>query len=126
MISRRHTRLIIALLLPLMVLRALLPAGFMPVAEDGALRMAMCSDGLYPTTADHHGHPSPAGDEQQSSGSGSCPFALAAVNAAPPALTQIVARLDIDSGAASSAIAPVIVAATVRAQSARGPPSFSL
>jgi len=29
-----------------MVLRALLPAGYMPVAADGELRIVMCSAGL--------------------------------------------------------------------------------
>ena len=39
-------RLTIALLLPLMVLRAALPSGFMPVADQGGFRIVLCSDGL--------------------------------------------------------------------------------
>ena len=46
MVSRRKVRGWIALLLPLMLLRAVLPPGYMPVANDGELRIVMCSVGL--------------------------------------------------------------------------------
>lgn len=126
MISRRHTRLIIALLLPLMVLRAMLPAGYMPVAENGVLRMAMCSDGLYPAAVDQ-GEDRKSGDNHQlPSDSGSCPFANAAVNAAPPSISQFIVRIDSDLGGTPDFAAPVLSASIVRAQSARGPPSIFL
>jgi len=77
-ISRRHIRLVIALLLPLMVLRAMLPAGYMPVAENGELRMVMCSAGLQlPVSNDteqgkHH-----------STADTPCPFANVLTSAPP-------------------------------------------
>jgi hypothetical protein len=77
-ISRRRIRHVIALLLPLMVLRALLPAGFMPVAEHGELRMVMCSAGLALPGTDHSGK-----GTQDHTGSDSCPFAHAAASAPP-------------------------------------------
>lgn len=71
----RHLRLVLALLLPLMVLRALLPAGTMPVAEDGALRIVMCSAGLVLDAGE--------GGDELPSGTGDCLFAHAATPAPP-------------------------------------------
>jgi hypothetical protein len=79
--SRR--RLLIALLLPVLALRVLLPAGFMPVADAGELRIVMCSDGMQlPGTGpgDSGGHPPHE--------MGKCPFASAGFHAPP---TQFVA-----------------------------------
>jgi hypothetical protein len=73
--SRR--RLLIALLLPVLALRVLLPAGFMPLAEGGELRIVMCSEGMQiPGTDSGDGHPQ--GDDM-----GKCPFASAG-SPAPP------------------------------------------
>jgi hypothetical protein len=119
--------LVIALLLPLMVLRAMLPAGYMPVAENGTLRIAMCSDGFQPAATDHSGdQQSGSGDHQLPSGSGDCPFANAAMNAPPPAVSQSVVTVESDAGAAPAIAAPTHAASIVRVQSARGPPTFSL
>jgi hypothetical protein len=76
-VIRRHLQLAIALLLPFMALRALLPAGFMPSA-DGGPRLVLCSEGL--PASDSGGGPSqPAhGDAGDN-----CPFAHAA-HFAPP------------------------------------------
>ena len=119
MFSRRRIRAGIALLLPLMVLRALLPPGYMPVTADGELRIVMCSAGLAsqdPGDTDRH---------SQASDTGSCLFANAATFA-PPSATGFI-----------PAIAPEIslalpVAATrppatgpPRTAAARAPPSFS-
>jgi hypothetical protein len=79
-ISRRHLRLTIALLLPLMVLRAMLPAGYMPVTENGELRMVMCSAGMQlPGNGDGNDH----NNHQPASDTGSCPFASALVSVPP-------------------------------------------
>jgi hypothetical protein len=85
-ITHRSRRLWIALLLPLLALRAMLPAGHMPVAADGELHIVMCSAGLAesetgdgddhvpkersclfahaaafaPPSEVHHSHPAPA------------------------------------------------------------------
>jgi hypothetical protein len=77
--SRR--RLLIALLLPGLALRVLLPAGFMPLVEGGELRIVMCSDGMQLPGTDS-GDEHPGGDDM-----GKCPFANAAFNAP---LTQFV------------------------------------
>jgi hypothetical protein len=125
-ISRRHKRFVIALLLPLMVLRAMLPAGFMPVAENGVLRIALCSDGLYPAVIDQGKDHEHGGNHKLPSDSGNCPFANAAANAPPPVTTPILLRIDSDAGAILAPATPVSAASIVRVQSARGPPSISV
>lgn len=86
MISRRHIRTGLAVLLPLMVLRALLPTGYMPVAEDGRLRMVMCSAGLSLPggTSEDAGR-----DHRLPGANGDCLFAHA--TAAVPPVLQVIA-----------------------------------
>lgn len=124
-ISRRHMHLVIALLLPLMVLRAMLPPGYMPVAENGTLRIALCSDGIYPA-ADNSSDKSTGSGHEQPSTSGSCAFANAAASAPPPAALQSVVAIEVNAGTVPASTAPTRSASIVRVQSARGPPSLSL
>lgn len=115
---RRHLRLVLALLLPLMALRALLPAGTMPVAEDGGLRIVMCSAGLA--------QPGDDGDHELPPNAGDCPFAHAATLAPPsqpvigPFTTPITVRFH-------STRATTLPPATgpPRVASARAPPALS-
>lgn len=120
MFSRRHTRGWIALLLPLMLLRALLPAGYMPVAVDGELRIVMCSAGLA-LIADTGN----TGDHTQPSDDGSCLFAHAAAFA-PPAAAPCCAVAPPSLSFDASLITELPPATgPPRATSARAPPSFS-
>ncbi len=80
--SRR--RLALALLLPMLALRALLPGGFMPVVEAGELRIVMCADGLQLSTHDS--------DRSDSAGDNDCPFAHANLNAPVMQCRTIVTR----------------------------------
>jgi hypothetical protein len=120
-ISRRRIRGWIALLLPLMVLRALLPAGYMPVAADGELRIVMCSAGL--DTLGHHdrGHGQDDGTQAQQA---SCPFAHAATLAPPNAVRHqaIASPVGIDIAAAAQRTLPT---SPYRFAAARGPPRYS-
>lgn len=126
-VTRRRLHLAIALLLPLMVLRAMLPTGYMPVTENGTLRIAMCSDGLYRAAVSTVGdRASDPGDHELPSGSSDCAFANAALNAPPPAATLAAVSIDSDAGAVLAHAAPTRSVALVRVQSARGPPSRSL
>lgn len=125
MLTRRHTRQIIALLLPLMVLRAFLPAGFMPVTGNGELRIVMCSEGLQApatTTRDD----SSTGHQQPSGTGGDCAFAHAATSAPP---TQIVFAIvePLRETRFLSFAATTLPPATgpPRATAARGPPALS-
>ncbi|MBK9250934.1 MAG: hypothetical protein IPM70_03170 [Proteobacteria bacterium] len=118
MISRRHLHLLIALLLPLMVMRGMLPAGYMPVAENGVFKIALCSDGLsLPGQTDD--------DNRQLPGSsGDCLFAHAAASAPPPSTVALPALNVV--AAKSTEIPSAQQAASVipRAQSPRGPPAL--
>jgi hypothetical protein len=118
--------LVIALLLPLMVLRAMLPAGYMPVTENGTLRIAMCSDGIYPAAAGQESDPSTGGDHDVPPDSGNCAFANAIAHAPPPATSQAIALILSDAGAIPANAAPSGADSLVRVQSARGPPALSM
>ena len=121
MITRRLKHLTIALLLPLLVLRAMLPAGYMPVADADGLRIVMCSASLPASLDDSTG----SGHELPPN-AGECAFAHSA-GAAPP--------VSIDG---LQVFAPAFNAETIgdyrspdlpidrpRAHAARGPPALS-
>jgi hypothetical protein len=121
-ISRRHLHLLIALLLPLMVMRGMLPAGYMAVAEEGKLRIVMCSAGLtLPGDAD------PGTDDSRSSDPGTCLFAHA-TSVAPPVLAVVgiapthtpVQLVSLESGSLPPATGPPRLAA------ARAPPAVRI
>jgi hypothetical protein len=126
-VTRRRLHFVIALLLPLMVLRAMLPAGYMPVTENGTLRIAMCSDGLYSAATDPSSDSSTdGGNHELPAGSGDCAFANAATSAPPPAGILTVVAIESDAGAVQAHAAPTHSVSLVRVQSARGPPAISL
>lgn len=87
MISRRHLRIAVALLLPLLALRALLPAGYMVANAAGELRIVMCSTGLAawgaPAPAMPGDHDKPLPDHGDD-----CPFAHSSMQAPPPYLVH--------------------------------------
>ena len=120
MIARRRIRGWIALLLPLMLLRALLPAGYMPVAAQDGLHIVMCSDGLADRT-----DTAPGPDHSQAPEGSHCLFAHAAAFAPPlaqagiPAAVSIASFTGLDPASGSAATGPP------RLHFARGPPRHS-
>lgn len=122
MIARRHLHLLIALMLPLMVLRGMLPAGYMAVADGGKLRVVMCSAGLVQPGDDAS---APDSNDPRQADSGSCLFAHAATvappiqhgvaRAAPPVLLEF-------SAGNSAALPPTT--GPPRSAAARAPPAF--
>lgn len=129
MITRRLTRRCIALLLPLMVLRALLPAGYMPAVEHGQWRMVMCSAGLQLPAAHHTDHqpiPDHPGSGHSGSPDGGCPFASAAQTA--PVCQYVVAIIEPLRKVQFAAVAADDLPPATgppRRTAARGPPSLS-
>lgn len=115
---RRH--LLIALLLPLLALRAMLPVGVMPAVGDGEVRLVMCSDGLLLPAEDAGGKGpiEPIG--------GDCPFAQALFEAPPPHFIPMAA-LSVDAPALHRSASSPRPPATgpPRPHGARGPPSHS-
>lgn len=109
---------LVAILLPVLVLRALVPAGFMAAAtDDGGVHMQFCA---------HAGmHGSHAPDPKQGADP-RCPFAQSASPAPLPVLALLA------PGALSAAIdRPILVARTPgssgppRKQTPRGPPTLA-
>lgn len=118
-IARRHLHLLIALLLPLMVMRGMLPAGYMPVAEGGVLKMALCSDGLrLPAGSGDNGN------HQLPGSSGDCLFAHAAASAPPPSSIAVAAPAFADAQSVETRAAQQAASVIPRAQSSRGPPAL--
>ena len=123
MISRRHLHLLIALVLPLMVMRGMLPAGYMAAAEDGKLRIVMCSAGLAPAGDSGSG---PDGGDPLPGDAGSCLFAHAASVAPPTAGGWWVPVAEPDLLPLTSSPASTLPQATgpPRLAAARAPPAF--
>ncbi len=122
--NRRRLHFVIALLLPLMALRAMLPAGYMLDAGQGGLRIVMCSEGLQAAPLGDNSDQSSNGHGQRDSGS--CPFAHAAVSAPPPSASPSIAMVRFDAGRIPAIAPPTRSLSLIRVQSARGPPSISL
>jgi hypothetical protein len=118
--SRRRAVAFIWLLLPLMVLRAWLPAGYMPVAGEAGMRLVLCSGAILDPAAGGTPATTDAHDADLS-----CPFAHAPALAPPldfslaPAFTRVVAP-----GAASPTLSQQTTGPP-RANPARGPPQHS-
>jgi hypothetical protein len=72
--------LVLTLLMPLLTLRALLPAGYMVSGASDGPRIVLCSEGFAalhaPANDPRHDQLPAAGDD--------CPFALATAHAPPP------------------------------------------
>jgi len=122
--SRRHRGWAIALLAALL-LRALVPAGFMPAVGAGSLALVFCEPGALVAAgvhgAHHHGHDG-AGNGTHSAAA-ECPFAQSAAPSLPtlaalPPAHSLVAHV-LALGRVTSALRPV----PLRYAAARGPPS---
>ena len=115
-----------ALLLPALVLRALLPSGFMPMRdEQGHLSLMVCP-GEVPTpglaSPDPHAHHPPSVRGGSAAGHTICPFALSAGPALAYSVDVTVALpLRVAFRPLPTPAYP-LVDTFLRAQSARGPP----
>jgi|SRR5580704_11903274 hypothetical protein len=138
---RSRGRRLVALLLPLLVVRALIPFGFMPVVAGGGMTIGFCPGeaDLPPGIAaahqsaaqhlDHHhaGHHSPGhpGDPGGAAHHAPCLFAASAAPAFAPALLALAVddshRIRPVQWVATRVFLPTIL----RAQSSRGPPLLS-
>lgn len=116
MFSRSRKSLLAALILPLLVLKGMLPAGYMPSVEEGQLRIVMCSEGLAQQGS--------GDDPLPASAAPGCAFAVASLAALPPTLPAVLAPASCHvllRGAPGTCIAPV--PSLKRSQSPRGPPA---
>ena len=109
-------------LVPVLLLRALIPAGFMPAVGAGSWALVFCEPGVLASA--HAGHHEGAGHAGHSA-SGECPFAQSAAPAlpslaAPPPAPPLVAHL-----AAARPDDLRLGSAPLRYAAPRGPPSLS-
>jgi hypothetical protein len=131
-VLRARARRLTATLLPLLVLRAVIPFGFMPMAADGRLSIELCpGEGALPSaiaaghsqhshTSGHHGGSSP--DTHQ----GPCLFAAGASPAVAPTVLAFAAPPAVQTPCAARDGACTVSLPTIhRTQSARAPPQFA-
>jgi DUF2946 family protein len=127
--SRRHP--LTWLVLPALLLRALIPAGFMPFAGTGGAYLGLCpgAGSLAPSALIGHGHHHHADEERGApaapSGSGhhhpACIFSLGATSTAA-ATVLLVSAIPAPRAPADRADSLVILPTILRAQSSRAPP----
>ena len=127
---RRRARRLTSLLLPALLLRALIPFGFMPLLSGGAVTIGLCpGDALPGITAAHTGH---AGEHAQHSGGtlgapvgthhAPCLYAASAAPGFAPAMLAVaVSAPDVAVQRLPTSDA-VFLPTILRAQSSRGPP----
>jgi hypothetical protein len=146
---RRHLLKLLSLwILPLLVARALVPAGFMLSAEAGRLQLTFCPSGVVQPLglaavaqqqahAEHHDHDGgmhhagmhhAGGDEASSSHSAQddapCPFSLVASATLLSVPYSAVAAVAADERFEFIAT-PVVQAGPIRTDRIRGPPSLA-
>jgi hypothetical protein len=122
----RHRLWWTALLFPCLLLRALIPVGFMPaVGATGAVRMAICrgyEPAARPTqpaaVAPAEGHRTP-----DRHGQGICPFGASPAHAALPAPGNSLIPVPRPAGPAIPTPTDDFFSVPFRAQAPRGPPA---
>jgi hypothetical protein len=123
---RARSRALLAVILPALVLRAIIPVGFMPVAASGGPAMQLCpgAAAMAGTLAGHHHHPggdAPGGTAHNTL----CVFAASAAPAMAPVAAAIPLRAADVSCAEQSSANSVSLPSILRTQSARAPPSLA-
>jgi hypothetical protein len=141
---RGRRRRLATLLLPALLLRALIPFGFMPLAGVGGLTIGFCpGEGALPAgfaaanvkllhaaqpAQLHHDHTSggaPHGGSGEPGGSSHeapCPFSASAKAAFAPAILTLETAASAAAPHEAYATPPVFLPTVLRAQSPRGPP----
>ena len=129
-LSAQRRRVLLALLvLPVLVLRALIPVGFMPVSERGGLHIDFCPGEAQPPgalapqpLAHHHHHGGADHGAPAPASHAPCLFALSASPAFAPAVAIAALMPPAATPPAESPARAVFVPAIVRAQTPRAPP----
>lgn len=107
------------------LMRALIPVGFMPVAADGTLRMMFCDGGAG--ASGHHVHSGSTGHGpgHRTSVDVSCPFALSAGAAPLPTLAGAAAGAPLPPVAIAAPEVPARADLPPRNSAPRGPPTLA-
>lgn len=125
-IPRRYRRILIGILLPAMILRAAIPAGYMPaMGADGRPALVMCSGRVLaqPGVTTSATHDSTAPDTAAPGQlHAPCLFAASAAPAPPPAIFAAPGRVLARDASHSAGVYEFPKPTIIRAQSARAPP----
>jgi hypothetical protein len=120
----------LAWLLPLIVIRALVPVGFMPAWEHGALTMVLCEpDGVLAQAgmpAHHHHADAPGGAPSPHHAHGECPFGQSTGPALWPALTPVATAYTLIGLQPATVTSVAERRIPPRYQAPRGPPATVL
>ena len=120
--TRRRLQFTIHWLLPLLVLRLMLPSGIMPAYDLQGMKLVFCS-GLVQQPQDDAGH---SGSPASAHADVLCPFAAAAAPAPPPVPVLTELRLSVAiSPVARQLFFAVVQPGPRRIQTPRGPPALS-
>jgi hypothetical protein len=118
-LARRFPALAAAAVLAALLLRLVVPAGFMPVVEHGRLTIALCSGAGPMTAMPGHGHHQPPATAAKS-----CAFAdlaVPAIGGADPIQLAAALRFVLALGLVLALVLPVVAPARLRPP-LRGPP----
>jgi hypothetical protein len=123
---RARSRALLLVVLPALVLRALIPFGFMPVAARGGPAMQLCPGAAAMAGAlpGHHHHP-PGGAPGSAAHNTLCVFAASAAPAVAPVAAAIPLRAANVTCAEQSSANSLRLPSILRTQSARAPPSLA-
>jgi Protein of unknown function (DUF2946) len=116
------------LVLGMLFLRALVPAGFMLAPVDGGLTVVVCDVEMSAGERQHHHHPGHDGAAHPDGAHSdpTCPYAQSAGPAPLPTLPAIAGGAVSDLQEQPAAVAQIIsTCGPIRQQSPRGPPSLA-
>ena len=123
--ERGKQRRLVAIVLSALVLRALIPAGFMPMAGASGLSLDFCPGaGALPPGLHDHAHPAGggAGSDPGRTHHSPCLFSIGASTTFAVAATSIVLFVPALVTSIERFTSAVFSPAILRAQSSRGPP----
>jgi hypothetical protein len=121
---RRRSRALLALVLPALVLRALIPFGFMPVAGNGGPTMELCPGAM---AAGGHGpmHHEHGGGSLPGAAHALCVFAASAAPALAPVVLAAAPAAGSSAAGRAADPASLHLPSILRAQAASAPPSLA-
>lgn len=124
----RRRRALAILVIPLLLLRSMVPQGFMPVAAADGL-IGLCPDagplpaGLLSVHLHHHHGGQPGNTRHHFT---TCVFAASATLAGTPTLSTLLLTPSVDIASTPLILASVHLPTIVRAQSSRAPPLLQI
>ncbi len=121
---RRRPRALLAAVLPALLLRALIPFGFMPVGGQGGPSLELCP-GVAAMAGGGHGHHHHPGGDPSGASHALCVFAASAAPALAPAPAAAPMAAAVAASAVQSDPVSLRLPSILRALAARAPPPLA-